>query len=89
MNRKVYESKMHSVKITEFFVTQILREIKFGESRGSKSAISTHSMDLNFDICEFLHFLKVQIYQIDKIQCPQYCQTCYFRNSRFSKIDFT
>ena len=55
-------------KLQNFFVTQILRKIKVGESRHSKSAILRHLEALNFDFNEFLHFLKAEIYQIDKIQ---------------------
>ena len=43
-------------KLQNFSVTQILREIKVGKSRVSKSAILTHLEALNFDLYEFLHF---------------------------------
>ena len=36
-------------KFHDFSITQILREINFGDSRGAKSAISTHLEALNFD----------------------------------------
>ena len=52
---------IHSVEITEYSVTQILREIKVGESATFK-----HWEDLNFDFNSFLHFLKAEIYQIEK-----------------------
>ena len=42
-------------------VTQILREINIGDSRSEKSAILTNLEALNFDFCEFLHFLKAEI----------------------------
>ena len=52
----------------DFPVTQILREIKVGEARVSKSAILTHLESLQFDFFyEFLHILKAQIYQIGNI----------------------
>ena len=54
-------------KFHNFSITQILREIDFGDARSAKYAIVTRSMALNFDFCEFLHFLKAQIYQINKI----------------------
>ena len=41
-----------------FPITQILREIKFGDSRSAKSAILTHLEALNWDFYDFLHFLK-------------------------------
>ena len=37
----------------EFFCTQILREIKVGDFRASKSAILTHLEALNIDFYEF------------------------------------
>ena len=43
-------------------ITQILCEIKFGDSRNAKSAIFTHGKALNFDFHEFLHFLKAENY---------------------------
>ena len=54
------------MKLQKFFVTQILREIKVGESRDSKFAIFTHLEALNFDFYGFLQFLKAEIYQINK-----------------------
>jgi len=53
-------------KFHDFSFTQILREIKFGDFRSAKSAISTH-----LDFYEYLHFLKVEIDQIKKISEPQ------------------
>ena len=62
---------MHIMEITEFFVTQILREIKVDESKVSKSAILAHLEALNFYFHEYFHFLKAEIDQINKIQSPQ------------------
>ena len=42
------------------FITQILREINFGDFGSAKFAIFTHSEALNFDFYEFLHFLKAE-----------------------------
>ena len=39
-------------KFYDFSISQILREIKFGDSRSAKSAYSTHSNALNFDLYE-------------------------------------
>ena len=55
-------------KFHDLSITHILREIKFGDSESAKSAISTLSEALNFDIYEFLHFLKSKIHQINKSQ---------------------
>ena len=57
-------------KLQDFSVTQILREIKVGQSRNTKSAILTHLETLNFNFYEILHFLEAEINQINKIQSP-------------------
>ena len=48
-------------KFHNFSITQILREINFGDSRSAKSAILGHFEALNFDFYEFWHFLKAEI----------------------------
>ena len=53
-------------KFHDFSITQILREINFGDSRSAKSAILTHLKALNFDFRDFLNFLKAEICQINK-----------------------
>ena len=53
-----------------FSITQILREINFGDSKSAKFATLTHLESLKFDFYDFLHFFKVEIYQIKKIQSP-------------------
>ena len=58
-------------KFHGFSITQILREINFGEKRSAKYAILTHLGALNFDFCGILHFLKVEMYQINKIYSPK------------------
>ena len=54
-------------KFQDFCISQILREINFGDSRSAKSAIVTHLEALNFGFYGFLHFLKAEISQIGKI----------------------
>ena len=54
-------------KFYNFAITQILREIKHGDSTSAKSAIMTHLEVLNFAFYDILHFLKAEIYQINKI----------------------
>ena len=56
--------------LQNFSVTQVLREINFGDFRSAKFAILTHLQALNFDFMIFLHFLKAENYQINKIQNP-------------------
>ena len=62
-------------KVQNFSITQILREIKFGDSRSAKSTILTHLESLNFDFYEFLHFFKAEIDQIHNIQIPKMVKT--------------
>ena len=62
---------MHTVwKFDGFCIIQILREISFEDSQSAKSAILTHLEALNFDFYEFLHFLKAEIDQMNKIHSP-------------------
>ena len=58
-------------KFHQFSITWILREVNFRDSRSAKSAILKHLGSLNIDFYEFLHFLKAEIHQINKIQCPK------------------
>ena len=48
-------------KFQEFSLTQILRQINFGDSWNATYAISTNLEALNFELYEFLHFLKAEI----------------------------
>ena len=43
-------------KFHDFSITQILREINFGDSRSAKSAILAYLDYLNFDFYQFLQF---------------------------------
>ena len=74
-------------KFHDFSILQILREIDFDDTRSATSAILTHLVALNFVFCEFLHFLKAEISQINKIQSKG--KHGSFTASKFSKIDFT
>ena len=51
VSKKMYKNwNLFTVwKFDNFSISQILREINLGDSRGAKSAISTHSETLNFD----------------------------------------
>ena len=55
-------------KFHDFSITQILREINFGNFRSAKSAILTHLEALTFDVYEFLYSLKAKIFQINITQ---------------------
>ena len=54
-----------------------------------KIAILTHAEALIYDFYQFLHFLKAEIYQINKIQSPKNGKIGRFTHSRFFKIGFT
>ena len=54
----------------DFSITQFLREINFGDSISAKCAILTHLEAMNFDLYEFLHFLKAEMKQINKFRAP-------------------
>ena len=60
------------MEISELFYISfhILRKIKVGDFCGQKTAILTHLKALNFYFCEFLHFMKAEIYKISQIQSP-------------------
>ena len=49
----------------------------------------THLEALNLDFYEFLHFMKAEMYQNNKIQHPNNCKIGSFSIYRSSKIDFT
>ena len=55
-------------KIHDFSIIRIIREINFEDSKSAKSAISTHLEALNLDLHRLLHFLKAEMYQINKVQ---------------------
>ena len=46
---------------------------------------------MNFDFDEFLHFLKAEIYQMNKIQSPtaHKAKLTVLETSRFFRVDFT
>ena len=50
-------------KIMKFYITQILREMNFGDSRSAKLAIAAHLEALKFGFYDFLHFLRAEKYQ--------------------------
>ena len=74
-------------KIQNFSATQILREIKVGESGASKIAILIHLEGLNFQFYEFLHFVKAENDQKSKLRVSKIAKIGNFRTS--TKADFT
>ena len=73
-------------KCHDFSITQILREINFGESASAKSAILKHLEALNFDFNAFLHFLKAENYQMNKITAPKMAKLTVFAFLESSKL---
>ena len=65
-------------KFHDFSIAQILREINFGDFRSTKCATFNNLESLDFDYYEFLHFLKAENYQINKIQRPYKLQKRQF-----------
>ena len=79
-------------KLQNFSVTQILREIKVGKFKVSKSVILAHFEALNFGLFYFLNFFtlqRLQFTKLTKIQSPKNGDNGIFRIARFSKNDFT
>ena len=54
------------LKLRDFSITQILREINFGDPRSAKFVILACSEALNCDFYPFLHFLKAEVYQMNQ-----------------------
>ena len=94
MNLWLFRKDTYSIyytvwKLQNFSVTQILREIKVGEFRDSKSTILTHLVALNFDFYEFLHFVKAENDQKSRFRLSKIAKIGIFKTSRISKADFT
>jgi len=66
--KKGQNDSLSPFQITKLISCKILSEINVGDSRSAKSAILSHLEALKLDFYEFLHFLNVEIYQINKIQ---------------------
>ena len=73
-------------KFLNFPITQILRQIKVGDSRIAKSAILTHLEALNFDFYEFLHFLKAELYPNKKFSAPEIAKMAFIELLHSSKL---
>ena len=75
-------------KFQNFTVTQILREINFGDSKSAKSAILTHLEAPNFDFHGVLHFLKAEIHQMTKLRTPKMAKTAILTHLEALNFDF-
>ena len=56
--------------LQNYSITHILREIKVGVYKVSKTAIFINNEALNLDFYEILHILKAEISQINQILTP-------------------
>ena len=74
-------------KFHDFSISQILREIKFGDFRSAKSAIFAILEALYFDFLWIFALLKAEMCQISKIQSSINVQNGSFRTFIFSKIN--
>ena len=72
-------------KFNSFSITEILREINFGDPIIAKSA-KIHLDVMNFDFYDFLHFLKAEIYQKTKFTAPKMAKTAVFGLLEFTKL---
>ena len=58
----------------------------FGNAKSVKCAISTHLETLNLDFYKFLHILKAELYQIDRIQSPKIAQKSFLEDLEVQKV---
>ena len=73
-------------KFDDFSITQILREINFGNSRSAKSVILAHLGILNFAFYEILHFLKTEFIKLEKVRAPIMAKIADFALLEFPKL---
>ena len=73
-------------KFLTFSITQILREINFGDSKSAKFAILTDLESLNFDLLGIFALFEGRNYQINKIQSdrkiPKYTHCVQWSKSK-------
>ena len=61
--------------IPDFPITQILREIKIGDFRSAKSAISIHLEALKFFLMNFCTFWRLKFTKLTKFRAPKMAKT--------------
>ena len=89
--REIREKRPFSTvwKFHDFSIIKILREINFEDSRSAQLAILPHLEALNFDFCEFLHFLKAEIKPNPNFRAPEIAKMTFFELLHSPKVDFT
>ena len=73
-------------KLCAISITQILREINFGDSRSAKSAILTHLEAANFDFYEIKQFLKLIFTKLTKFMTSIKAKTAVLELVDFPKL---
>ena len=71
-------------KCHTFSIRSILLEIKLGDSRCAKCAISTDLEAIDDDFYQYSYFLKAEIYQNCKFRAPKIVKNSSLRTSKFS-----
>ena len=74
------------MEFSEFFVTHISGEIYFDIYRSSKTALFGFLEALNFDFYEFWHFLKAEMYPIQKLSAPRIAKMAFFEHLHSPKL---
>ena len=77
---------IQNVEMSGFLATQILDEINSDVSESSKTAIFALVEDLNFDFYEFWHFLKAEMYPIQKLSAPRIAKMAFFEHLHSPKL---
>ena len=75
-----------SYTILGFLATQILDEINLDVSISLKTALFAFLETLNFDFYGFLHFLKAENYQIQKLRAPRIAKMAFFEHLHSPKL---
>ena len=79
--------RIHTVwKLQNFSVAQILREIKFWNSRSLEFAIWAH---LATEFWLFMTFWRLKFTKLTKLRATKMAKMAFFRASKVTKIDFT
>ena len=60
------------MEISWFCITQILREIKFGDSRSANYAIVAHSWALNSNLSNVCNFWRLESTKNQNLECPKW-----------------
>ena len=76
----------NSMQISWFFVTQILRDIKFEDSSSAKSVIFTHLEALNLIFMNFCTIWRLKFTKLTKFTFPKMEKTAFFALLESTKL---